>query len=201
MESGTLSAAAACVGATAAAWAALNGSRTLRRVRDDSRERSRPFVVAKLRDVPYADATQSLVVQNVGASVARDLRVTFEPPIADPAGSDGNAELARYLLRRYERPISVLAPGDELDNLYYSGEPGHPGYENDLGFPETVTVRVAYEGPDKHRYEDRFPLDVGLIRHRTYTASPGSPDEVAKRTAKAVESIADSALKIAGRRT
>jgi hypothetical protein len=104
--------------------------------------------------------------------------------------------------RRYAEPIGMLAPGAELDNVYYWGEPGDGvAYENRIPFPERVTVHVEYEGPDKHPYKDDFRLDVAVIRQRTYASSPMSPESLAERTTTALETLANAARTIASRRS
>lgn len=117
-----VAAAAAAVGAVAAASAATIGNRTLRQNRRDSRSRSRPMVAAELRDEPYADATQILVIRNYGPSIARNVRVSFDPPIPDPV--DPSSSGTPFLKKRYANPIPVLTPGMGLDNVYYSARPG-----------------------------------------------------------------------------
>jgi hypothetical protein len=57
--------------------------------------------------------------------------------------------------------------------------------------PDTCTVRIAYDAPDGTRYDDEFPIDVGVIRDRTYVTSSGDPVEIAKgilKTLKGIES-------------
>jgi len=180
---------AAGIGATSAVVAAFNVRRTLRQSRRDSKARSRPLVVAELRDHPYADATQLLIVRNYGQSVARNVFVTFEPPIPDP--EDPSESVTPFLKRRYAKPIAVVAPGVELDNIYFSGRHGDRGaWINAEPKPDETVVTIAYEDDNGNRYSDDFPIDVHLIRNRTYTVSSNDPVEQGKRLVKAVETIA-----------
>jgi hypothetical protein len=189
LEPAEIAAGAACAAALAGWVAAINASRTLARQRRDSRERSRPMVAAELRDQPYASATQALVIRNLGPTIARNVRITFDPEIPDPV--DPKQSVTPFLKRRYAAPIPVLTPGMELDNIWFSGEPSSSGWSNTEPMPDTCTVRIAYDAPDGTRYDDEFPIDVGVIRDRTYVTSSGDPVEIAKgilKTLKGIES-------------
>lgn len=190
MEPAWVAAGAAVVSSFAAIWAAFNGVRTLARARDDSRARSRPMVTAELRLPPYSKGTQLLVVQNHGPTLARDVEVSFDPPLGDPAPEVAHESVTPFLKRRYAAPIPVLAPGVELDNIYYSGQPGPSGkFENVEPVPDQVTVTVSYRGPDGTGYRDDFPLDIALLGARTYTTSSREPLEVARAAAKSLDGI------------
>lgn len=187
------SAAAAVVAAGAAVTAATSGIRTLRQNRRDSSARSRPMVAAELREVPYVKGTQIMVVRNYGPSIARNVRVLFDPEIPDPTGSGWFS--TTFLKRRYAKAIPALTPGMELDNIYYSGVPSGDSWENREPTPQQVNVRITYENDAGHEFTDVFPLDTDLLRTRTYTESSGSPDEQVKVVAKSLKTLADLASK------
>jgi hypothetical protein len=190
MGPGWLAAGAACVGAAAACYAAINGSRTLARARQDRRDRGRPMMAAELRDAPYVPATQYLVVRNYGPTIARNVRVTFEPEIPDPDPERADESVTPFIKRRYAETIPVITPGMELDNIWFSGRPGGSGgWLNDEPIPDKSIVHIAYDGPDGTRYADEFPIDVGLIRNRTYTTSSDEPHRLAKDGLKVLKSI------------
>lgn len=182
---------AAAVAATAAVFAAVSGLRTLRQNRRDSRARSRPMVAAELRDDPYSDATQIFVVRNYGPSIARNVRVTFDPAIPDP--SNPKASGTPFLKRRYAAPIAVMTPGMELDNVYYTGEQVGDTRVNREPTPEQVTVTITYENDTGHRFTDEFPLDTNLIRSRTYVESSKSPEARMKVIAESAKTMASMA--------
>lgn len=159
----------------------------------DSTERSRPMVVAELRDALRADAIQYLVIKNLGPSVARKVRVLFDPPLSEM--DDSESRLAAFIQRRYSKPIPALVPGQELDNIWFSGRPdAAKGWVNSEPLPDTFTVRIRYHGVRRRRYEERFDLDVGLIRQRTYATSSKDPEEQMKVVIKHLESI-DASLR------
>src|SRR5450830_287225 len=101
-------AAAGVLGATAAIAGATSGIRTLRQNRKDSKARSRPMVAAELRDVKYSEATQILIIRNYGPSIARNVRVSFDPPLPDP--EDPSTSVTPFLKNRYSKVIQVLTP-------------------------------------------------------------------------------------------
>ncbi|MBA2724731.1 MAG: hypothetical protein H0U53_01970 [Actinobacteria bacterium] len=187
----TTARAAAAAGGTAAlaaVIAATSGIKTLRQNRRDSQARSRPMVAAELRDHPYAKATQILVIKNYGPSIARNLSVSFDPDIPDPA--DPSTSATPYLKNRYLKLIPVLTPGMELDNIYYSGRRGKGNrWVNAEPTPSQVTVNLRYENDEGDKFHDAFPLDVNLIRNRTYVTSSNDPQAFREEVAAALKGL------------
>ncbi len=134
------------------------------------------MVTAELRDVPYVAASQAFVVRNYGPTIARNVKVTFDPEIPDPDPDKVDQSAIPYLKRRYANPIPVFTPGMELDNIWYSGRPAADGggWTNALPIPDQVTVDIEYEAPDGTRYMDQFLLDTHII-------SPDSSRELLSR--------------------
>ena len=180
-DAGRVAATAAAVGTVVAipvAWAAV---RTWGQTRRDSKAKSRPMVAAELRAIPYTHGSQSLVIKNYGPSIAKNVRVTFDPPIPMPENTDGIA--MPIMLRRFAKTIPQMMPGVEIDNLYYAAKPGPAGkLINGEPTPDEVTVRIEYESEDGDRYSADFPLDVELLRARTFIVSSTSPDSQRKES-------------------
>lgn len=182
-------AAAALGGLGLATVTASVGVRTLRQSRRDSKAKARPTISVELRAVEHSEGSQSLVIKNTGPTIAKDVRVTFDPPIPmpeDPAGL-----VTPVMLRRYSKPIPVMTPGMELDNLYYAAvpDPAGPGKVNNEPVPDVVTVKISFASGDGEPYSDDFPLDVDLLRARTYLVSSGAPEEQLKKAVKTLKSI------------
>lgn len=200
----SVSSVAAFVSAGAAIWSARNGNRTLKRAELDSQARSRPSVVAELRNEPHARATQLLVIKNYGPTVARDVTVTFDPALPDPSPEIAAQSLTPFLKSRYAEPIPVLAPGTELDNVWFSGQESGDGtgWVNFEPLPDKVTVTISYLAPDGRRYTDEYNLDVGIIRMKTYV-SGGTLHPVTQRkeTVASLKKIATSLCNIENRLT
>ncbi len=184
-------AAVAAVGGVAAAIAAIVtatiAAKTLSAMRDDSLDRSRPVMIAELQ-LGVLTSNAELHVANRGMSVARNVEVTFGPPIAASCEGMTNADcahMAHFIAERYAHPISVIAPGADLDNLYQDAE------DDDEPVPENVVVTIKYED-DRHRsYEDNFELSMGVLRKQSgaYPSTRGEEGE-RRRLVKAIEHIA-----------
>lgn len=175
-----LSAAAAVITAAIAGYSLLGSRR-------DSRDRSRPVVVARMKAAPRGVQVgiTYLVVRNVGASVAREVRVTFDPPLpkADDQTDQTNDDLMvlHTLERRYARPLQFLAPGEQLINLLRNmTDPDDP-------LPETVDVSVAYRDDHGRRYSDTFRLDRETYATGTGTMRGGT--DLAKRQTETLEGL------------
>jgi hypothetical protein len=185
-----VAAGAACVAAGAGAVAATSGVRTLRQARRDSKARSRPMIAAELRPVPYVQGSQKLVITNYGPSIAKNVWVTFDPPLPDPEPSKAAQSMTPFLKKRYESKISVMTPGMALENIYYSGAAGPGGkYINFEPVPDQLTVRIAYEDADGNPYADAFHLDVELVGLTTIATSSTAPEAKLGEIAKALRDI------------
>lgn len=190
------------LGAAATVMTALVAIYALRQAAIDSRERSRPVVLAEFRRAENSHSTIDLVIRNAGLSVARDVQVTFDPKPAMPA--DASGLLTPYLLKRYAAAIPTLSPGQELSNIWFSGQVppgGGPEMVNQEPTSDEVTVLIAYRGTGRRVYRESFPLHVDVVRMMTYSTSsdsvPGridgiykslqSLDQSVKRLAKAAD--------------
>ncbi|MBN8884050.1 MAG: hypothetical protein J0H73_17295, partial [Salana multivorans] len=83
------------VTAVATVAAALVAVLALRSAARDSRERSRPDVVAEYRVEPRVHKVLTFVVRNVGPTAAKDVRVVFEPPIEEASASQALRQFVR----------------------------------------------------------------------------------------------------------
>ena len=175
------------VAATAAAAASVVGIQTFRRNKRDSQSRSRPMVGAELVPDPYANGTAHLVVRNYGPSVARDVRVTFDPPMPE---NPVERSMAPFIANRYKDPIPTLMPGSELRNVWPFED------DDDGGLPERVTVTIESKSADTgffgkpDNYRDEFVLDINVLKHGTTVSSTASPDGRLKTINESLKTIA-----------
>ena len=148
----------------------MNGSRTLKRARDDSQQRSRPVLAAELQPDEFSKDVQYLVLSNYGPGVAVDVRVTFEPTLPeDELARDGQSSVVRVIRERYAEPIPTFTPGMVLRNVYYIGRPGEGGQlVNIERAADRFTVTLTYRSMTGDHYSDRFtrrlsrsPLNFG----------------------------------------
>lgn len=140
----------------------------------DSRSRSEPMVLAELRRAPDADSSMELVVRNAGPTVARDIRVEFDPPLVIPEDVDPARVGTSYTMRRYSKPIPMLAPGQELVNTWFLGAARGGEIENVEPTPEHASVKVSYRGRRWRRHRDEYVLDVSVIKEDTSITSSSS---------------------------
>ena len=111
---------------------------TLKGAKNDSRERTRPIIAADLRREPLSHGAILLVLKNLGASVAKDVTVTFDRETPEDIGALPASDLWKWIFERYSKTITTWAPGWTISNVIRVGE--------DPLLP--VAVTVAYAGPD-----------------------------------------------------
>lgn len=190
-----IAAGAACVAALAAVWSAYNGKRTLNRADKDRVERSRPVLAAEFRIHPYSERTLLLSVKNYGQTVARNVQVRFTPEIV----SDDKVGAKATLVKKFDKPISVFAPGAELETIYFTPNFTDDGVSNHEDLPDEIRVTISYDGPlvkkffgfDKiERYEDSFDLDTIPVRARVWLSSSTEPSARLKEINKSLKSVA-----------
>lgn len=182
------------VGGLATAVAAVVAIWTLFALQADSRERSRPVMIAEFRHAPVARFL-TLVIRNAGASVARDIDVRIVPDLKQWTG--GKKDFSRQaVIQRYEKRILVLAPGQELSNTFMFDANDEATSE----LPLEMTITVSYQRSRfwRTRYRDEFPLSVHVMAHETWVDSSKSSESQIEKSRRALEAIAD-ALKNKGR--
>jgi hypothetical protein len=179
----------------------------------DSRERSRPMMVAEFQLAVNNDAAIDLVVRNAGPSIARDVTVTFDPRLEVP--DDGDRYVTPSLIRRYATAIDAFAPGQEFRNVWWSGrDKGGPDLENHEPTPDEVAVTISYRGFGRHIYRELVRLHINSIlmttRSTSSTSVPGrlagihtslatiaaASEALAKLAAKAERRKADEAAQL-----
>lgn len=144
----------------------------LRSTAKDSRERSRPLVLAMFRLAEHSDHSFEFVVRNFGQSGAKDLRIEFDPPLTTEMRTE---QAVDHIAMRYERAIPLLPPTAELSNTWWSGKDrGGVELVNRLGTPDEVVVSVSYRGSRWRRYRDSFTLHADTIKFTTSQVSSTS---------------------------
>ncbi|WP_125527124.1 hypothetical protein [Streptomyces sp. WAC 05379] len=103
------------------------------------REATEPYVVVDIRARSTGSQLLWLVIENVGPTLARDVRITVSPPLATTRGDEATAKLNAAV----SRVIPVIPPGRMF------------GYTMDVGsalfadpqLPRVYTVTVDAMGP------------------------------------------------------
>jgi hypothetical protein len=151
------------------------------------------MVAAEFRDALPSRGTLYLVIRNYGPSVAKNVRVSFDPEIPDPAPDSARESMVPFLKSRYARAIPTLTPGTELRNVYYVGEPKDGHFVNSEPTPGRVTVSISCESADgKQKYTDSFDLDVELMQGETWVTSSLSMDSQVKEIRGSLKDISRS---------
>jgi hypothetical protein len=162
------------VSAMAAVITATIAVITLIRTSSDSRSRSQPAVIAEIRRAPDADTSFDLVIRNAGPTIARDVQVTFDPPLELPDGQPEDHYALQWIIKRYEKIIPMLAPGQELSNTWWFGAAVDGSIQNVEPTPDQVLVRIRYRGRKRRWRTDEFPLDMDAHTRGTTTTSSSS---------------------------
>ncbi|HWC15356.1 MAG TPA: hypothetical protein VG929_12310 [Actinomycetota bacterium] len=145
-----------------------------RRLRE---EQSRPFVVVDFDAgrLPVIDLT----VQNVGATMARNVRMTFDPPLEraiekkDRVGRLANSSLI-------QNGLPTLPPGKEIRTFF---DMSFERVSSDL--PTKYKVRITYDDFRGRRLDpDEYVLDLGMYKDLEFIVRKG-----AHEAAKALEEI------------
>ena len=186
VNNGTGLAAVAAVGTAVVAVIALRSTAA------DSRERTRPYVLAELSLAAESDSTIDLIIRNAGLSVARNVTVCFDPELVVP--NDGTHYVTEYTIRRYARPIHVLAPGQALSNIWWSGHaaPGGTSLISEEPTPEECTVTIEYADDRHRRFRDHFLLVIDTMLTTTYATSSTSTKGRLKTIDESLKKIATS---------
>lgn len=156
----------------------------------DAREKAQPVVVAELRYAEEARSAIDLVVRNAGPTVARSVRVTFDPPLPEAAPKTDTTAL---IVERYREPIETLAPGQSLSNTWYFGTDA-----NLLAIGEgNYTAIVSFKGRGWRRISEKYVLNSHVLRQGSSATSSDSFPGRMKTINESLKSIKDSVAQIA----
>jgi hypothetical protein len=130
--------------------AALYARAQVREARVLREDQARPFVVVDF-DIS-APPTIRLAISNIGKTVARDVRVRFDPPLRSSLDKEDERVADLPMLNQ---PIPTMPPGKVYSTLFdvfiHAELPGR--YE----------ATVSYRGDQGREYPpDTYPLDLGL---------------------------------------
>jgi hypothetical protein len=167
------------MGSIATVAAAVVAIWTLVALRQDSRDRTRPVIIAEICAAVLSNVGE-LIVRNVGPSVAKNVTFKFDPELPTSGGI-----VAPYLQRRYSRTIRIFGPGMMIHDVYqYAREPREP-------VPDEFTLTINYDDMRGRHYTDSYELSVVTLQDHIRT-NPSGDDEstLQRRTTEAVEAIA-----------
>lgn len=175
---GVVTAAGTVAMAIAVIVTALYAKGTLEATREDSRARTRPVIVAELQRELLSHGTILLVIRNLGASVAKDVSVTFDPPAPDDVDSLPISDNWGWIYKRFGQPITTWSPGWTTSNVVRAGD----DTLNDF------VVTVNYAGPDDTKYEDVYHLHPSHTLNET-TSNPSKVSDPIKLEQQKVSAL------------
>jgi hypothetical protein len=130
-------------------------------------QKSRPYVIV---DFEFRDHAIYLKIQNIGATIARDVRIKFDQPLASTFANSAVSES-----RVFREPIPMIAPGRTI-SLLLDSFPDR--YERRDEFPMEYAVTIEYEDIYGIPFTDPpYPLDLGTY-DQTAVGPKGMPELV-----------------------
>lgn len=133
----------------ATAFFALRQAHEARRLRE---AQARPFVIIDLH--PW-NTFIDLTIKNIGRTMARDVRFSFDPAVTTTLDSRREGNFAE--LNLLKDGIASLPPGKEITTLF-DQFPDRLGQE----LPLTYTASVSYTGTTGERYSESIVLDLNM---------------------------------------
>lgn len=137
------------------AW--RTAKQTLMQMRHDSIAQTRPYLYATLVPSLSGGARYDLLIENTGASTARNVKATC-PEF--PSAPDDIAEK----IKRFLDAEHTIPPGVRLRNYWRldleSGHTWSDGTMDPAGMPERTSVILNYEDQEGRKYDDTYDLDV-----------------------------------------
>lgn len=164
--------------AAVAASVAYFQVRVARQARDD---RIRPFVVVDIRPSASSVHILNLVVENVGLTLARNVTIKFDPPLATSEGSYRLAESALLTTG-----IPSLPPGRRIEAFFDSAFS-----RNGKDLPDRFDVTVTYDDAHGRRQPSlSYIVDFSYLFGLQYMDEKGLHD-IAKSVAKLADTAKD----------
>ena len=133
---------------------------------DAAREAARPYIVVTIEPSRVGMQIMDLVVRNIGARPATDIRVALDPPPIRADETRGH-EIAKA--KMLTEPIAPLAPGQEL-RTFYDATAERAGRDD---LPSVHAAHLTYRDRGGNTYEEDSVVDfnalMGTLHTTTYT--------------------------------
>lgn len=146
---------------------------TLRRASIDSKNRSRPYVTARI-DEDVRTSKAFFVVENFGQTAAYNVYIEFDDMLSkgEPSLSDYGA----HIRKMYDRPGLTFGPGQSRRSIYKMMPEKEGGDE--VIAPDKLTGTVRYFGPDRNeQYAEALVIDMTGLYHRVDVLNSSSDIE------------------------
>jgi hypothetical protein len=135
---GWITAGAAVVALIFAALAAKAAFAQAREARSLREEQAAPYVIVDVEPSEASSMYLELYVKNIGQTVARNVQVTFDPPLKSTLDDETSPRASAGFL---SRPIGAMPPGREYRMLFDSGPALH-----DSDLPREYRATVMFDG-------------------------------------------------------
>ncbi|MER6936675.1 hypothetical protein ABTX24_21545 [Nocardioides sp. NPDC127514] len=130
-------------------------------------DQSRPYVLLTVEMSTISSSLLDLVVENVGAGPAFDVKIAVDPPLRR-AKEEAGHELANA--RLFREPVPMLPPRYRLRTFFDSGIDRHSA-EADL--PDTHDVTIEYNDGRGNSWQERSVLDMTILEGLLFTNEYG----------------------------
>ena len=150
--------------------------REARKLRGDQ---ARPFVVIDFEPEPYSPFVD-LVIENLGKTVARNVRFSFDRPLEASTKHQGSLSDMPLL----KDGISTFPPGKRISSFFDSW------LDRKDEHADRYTVTINYEDDRHNRFEERHVLDLTIYKGLSQIRRKGLHD-----ISKTLESIQSEVAK------
>jgi hypothetical protein len=130
--------------------------------RADKRARERPFVVVEFDGERHPEEVD-IVVRNIGATIARDVEISFDPPLQTTFDDTG---YGASFMKSFTEGIPALNPGQSLRAMFDTG-----AQRAQADLPSRYVATISYSGDLRgaQPYSESAVLDLDLFRNRLYS--------------------------------
>lgn len=175
----------------AAAWAmryarsqAKSAEGQLQVARQVHREQNEPYVIVDIQPQEPGSFLLVLVIQNVGPTVARNVKIKVTPNLTSTAGDDVGDALAQVL----SRTITMMPPGRRLEYLF-----DFTTNRFGSGLPMVFEFTVNSEGPMGPVEELRYTVDLDVLGEASIGRRPTKLiEERLDKISKGLKGLTDS---------
>ncbi|MFT9774384.1 hypothetical protein ACMZ29_17230 [Brevibacterium casei] len=128
-------------------------------------EQERPYVVVSIDHSEAGSQLMDLVIQNVGKTPARNLRLTFDPA---PVRAEETPGLELAKARLFNEPLPLLPPGRVIRTFFDSAID-----RKDSNLPSEYNVQVTYENTSGERWKEDSVLDLDILEGAMFVETYG----------------------------
>ncbi|MGP4024187.1 hypothetical protein [Actinomadura sp. 3N407] len=124
------------------------------------KEQNDPYVIVDIRESPFARNFLYLVIENIGTTIARNVRIEFEPPLAS-SREEALGDAIHGKIRDakiFTNGIPMLPPHRRMEFLLDFGPD-----RLDQGLDTFYRVRVEADGPEGPAETMQYEIDLGTL--------------------------------------